>query len=406
MVDSIEEDLGCKLDKGLANLSPLAGKRIAVGVGSRGISKIDIIARTVVAALKRAGAKPFIIPAMGSHGGGTAEGQQKLLAGYGVTAETMGVPISATTETVLLGNTDEGVPVRIDKIAFEADGIVLINRVKPHTDFKGDIESGLMKMIAVGLGNPEGAGDFHSAIQDLEHSHVIKTKARLLLETGKLTLGVAIVENAYHETAHLHVVPSAGLIEAEREILVQAKSLMPSLPVGQADLLIIDRIGKDISGTGLDPNVTGRWFHGGTVRQAEPRITRIAVLDLSAGTGGNALGIGIADFCTSRAVQAMNREVTYTNSITAQNTCTARIPIYFDSDREMVEKAIWSLGAKGGPDRVRLIRIKDTLNLTRIEASEALLPELSSREQVSSIGELRPMRFDSEGRLPAIGEQV
>jgi len=237
-----------------------------------------------------------VVPAMGSHGSGTAEGQSAVLEGYGISESLIGVPVVSSLETIVVGETEDGTPVHVGRAAFDADGIILINRVKPHTDFKGRVGSGLMKMIAVGIGNRFSADSFHSWTLKLSYEHLILAKARTLLATGKVLGGVAVVENAYHETAGIEFVPASRVVAREMELLEESRRLMPSLPLDNLDLLIVDRIGKDISGTGMDPNVTGRWFRLSSIWQEKPEVIRIVVLDLSAGSHGNACGVGLADF--------------------------------------------------------------------------------------------------------------
>jgi hypothetical protein len=381
------------------SLSELDGKRIAVTAGSRGIANLSEIVRIAVEILRNKGAHPFIVPAMGSHGGGTAEGQERILRGYGITEERVGAPILSSLETVQVGTTPEGVPVAIGRQAFEADAIVLLNRVKPHTDFKGMIESGLAKMIAVGLGKVEGADSFHNWTQKLNYEKLITSKARLLLGTGKVLLGIAVLENAYHETAKIEVIPASSIIRREEELLEVAKGLMPSLPVDSLDILIVDQIGKNISGSGMDPNIIGRWFLGSSLWQEQPDVQRIVVLALSDGSGGNATGIGLADFCTEKVVQQMNRAVTYLNVITSRNVVAGRLPMYFKTDRETICQAVGSLGGNVGAKSVRLLRIRDTLSLARIEASESLLPQLREHPHVANISPPKKMSFDPTGKL-------
>lgn len=402
-VPSIEEAVLEQFESRSEALPDLSGKRIAVAVGSRGISNIAPIVKSVVAALKKKGAQPFIVPAMGSHGGGTPEGQQKILENYGVSSDAMEVPIVATVETTSLGESPEGVPLVVDSEAFQSDGILLVNRVKPHTDFKGVVGSGLMKMIAVGLGNVQGASSFHSWIRQLGQEKLIQIRARALLETGKVIGGIALLENAYHETAHLELLPAEGLVEREKELLLKAKELMPSLPVEDLDILVVDQMGKNISGTGMDPNITGRWFRSSATWQETPDIKRIVVMSLTPESGGNAIGIGMADFCTHKMIRQMNKSITYLNVLTSQNVIAARLPIHFATAKETIARAMQSLGVGCTAENVRMIRILDTLNLTRVDASESLIPELETHERVSEVSAARPMEFAKNGSLVAIG---
>lgn len=402
-VQSIENTVLDEFETHAGSLPDLSGKKVAVAVGSRGILNIGTIVKSAVEALQRRGAQPFIVPAMGSHGGGTPQGQQKILANYGVSSETMGVPIVASVETTSLGATADGVPLLVDSEAFQSDGIVLINRIKPHTDFKGSVGSGLMKMIAVGLGNVKGAASFHSWVRRLGQERLIESRARALLETEKVICGIAILENAYHETAHLELLPAGDLVDREKKLLEKAKSFMPSLPIENLDILVVDQAGKNISGTGMDPNITGRWFRSSATWQETPNIQRIAVMSLTAESGGNAIGIGMADFCTDKVVSQMDTSVTYLNVLTSQNVIAARLPIHFATARETIMRAMMSLGSDCTAESVRLIRILDTLNLTRLEASESLIPELEDHPLVSRISDSREMEFRSDGSLNPLG---
>jgi hypothetical protein len=398
-IDSLDQEILQSLSSLHEDPAHFSGKRIAIAVGSRGIARINEIVQCLVAFLLQQGADPAIVPSMGSHGGATGEGQRKVLNSFGITRESMGVPILSSLDVEDLGLTEEGIPVKIDRTAWESDGIFLVNRIKPHTDFKGKIGSGLMKMIAVGLGNREGAIDFHSSIQHIPHEKTILSKAKFVLTSGKRIWGLAILEDANHELAKIEAIPREQILRREQDLFQESQELMPSLPVKKLDFLIIDRIGKDISGTGMDPNVTGRWFRLNSRWQETPDIGRILVRDLSEKTHGNGLGIGLADFCTERAVRRINRSLTYTNAVTSQNTVTANIPLYFESDRAMLDAAVDSLGLNKDPSRIRMIRIQDTLHLGRFWASEALLEELNSYPRIRSISDKRNLLFDSNGDL-------
>lgn len=376
----------------------IAGKRIALTAGSRGISNMAFILKCLIQAIREMGGESFILPAMGSHGGGTPEGQLHILADYGITPENMGVPILSSLETVCIGKTGDGIPVHTARTAWEADGIIVINRIKPHTDFSGVVESGLMKIITVGLGKIDGAQIFHSRTSEYEYDYLVQTIARKNLETGRILCGIAILENAYHETAALEIIQPEYIEEREKELLRQAKEWMPSLPVQQADILIIDRIGKDISGVGMDPNITGRRYRINRHWPSDPDITRIVVMDLSERSMGNAAGIGLADFCSRRVVEKMDKRVTYLNAVTSRNTVCSNIPLHFDTDREMLEQVLFSIGDIHA-DRVRLLRIRDTLSLTRIEASEALWPELKIHPHVIGLSDPHDLEFDESGLL-------
>jgi len=398
---SINKRIQASFEQTRSHLPPLIGKRIAVAVGSRGLTNLTQIVQSTVSLLKKCGAKPFVVSAMGSHGGATDRGQEKILSHYGITNESISAPVVTSVRSVHIGETPDGVPVFFDQKAFESDGVVLINRIKPHTDFHGEIESGLLKLAVVGLGNIRGAETFHSWTLKLPSDHLIQSIARVSIGVGKVLFGIAILENAYHETADLEVISATQILEREKELLRVAKTLMPSLPIDQLDVLIVDRIGKNISGSGMDPNVTGRCFRINSRWQEKPDITRIIVLGLTELSGGNASGIGLADFCSRRSVEQMDRKITYLNAMTARQLVCAQIPIHFDSDRETIKCAISTSGTPI-PSKVRLIRILDTLNLTQLEASQALIPELQNHHQVSTISSLRELKFDNNDQLPQL----
>lgn len=397
---NIREALEKDFAKVLGRIKP--GQTIAVGVGSRGIANIDTIVRETLEILKRAGSKPFIFPAMGSHGGATPEGQTELLASYGVTAQSMGVEIRASMEVRQVGTADCGAPVFGSVEALSADHIVLINRIKPHTDFFGTVGSGLVKMSVIGLGKKEGAAAMHITATRLGHEKVIREMARVALSKAPVLCGVAILENQIHETAGLKVIPVEEIEEREESLLEEARRLMPLLPFEEIDLLIIDRIGKNISGAGMDPNVMGRWVHGyssALAREGRPApfIRRIFVRDLTPETHGNAIGIGFADFTTTRLVQGMDRHVTYTNALTAMTPQAVKIPLYYDSDRECILRALVSLAIED-TSTARVVRIADTLSLNEFRASESLADEILGRK-LEFLGAFDGISFDQAGNL-------
>jgi len=378
------------------------GATVAVGVGSRGVTNIAAIAGAVCNTLKEFGAEPFIFPAMGSHGGATAEGQRQILAHYGVTEEAMGVPIKSSLEVITLGKTSDGVHVYLDRNASEADFILPINRIKPHTDFKGEHESGLIKMMAVGFGKYNGAIEYHRAAFHLGYPRVFRSATEIVLSSGRVLCGVAILENARHETARIVALTPDRLIEQEIELLKEAKRMMPRLPCHQIDLLIIDEIGKDISGTGMDTNITGRGVNGyitGTpVFEGAPGITRILVCDLTEASGGNGIGIGMADFTTARFMKKLDLRATIVNGLTALTPNNAKIPVCFDTDREAIEVGLKTAGVEDL--RVgRVVRIKNTLTLGELEMSESYLGEIKSRTDLSIISDLYEIQFDESGNL-------
>ncbi len=379
------------------------GMRIAIGVGSRGISNLAEIVGLVVEALQQAGAKPFVIPAMGSHGGATPEGQREILAGYGVSEQTLGVPVEASLEVSEVGRTVDGKPVYCSVAALAADGIVLVNRVKPHTDFCGTLGSGLLKMSVVGLGKRSGAAAMHLAATELGHEHAIRSMAAVLLRTAPILGGVAILENQFHDTARIVVVPRDAMETAETALLEESRRLLPLLPFTEIDLLIIDRLGKNISGTGMDTNVINRSVNGYSTSlqrdgQASPFIRRIFVRDLTPETHGNAIGIGLADLTTTRLVRATDVRVTGVNALTSLTPNGAKLPIAFDTDREAIERALASLPLAQWSD-ARVVRIADTLAVATLEVSEPLWREIQNRAGIKAAGPLRELEFGGDGNL-------
>lgn len=394
------EDLPSAVSQALSPLKLTSrirpGETVAITVGSRGIANIATIVRAVIAELKSTGATPFILPAMGSHGGATIKGQIDVLRQLGVTPETMGVPIRATMEVTQIGKV-LGFPVYINKFGSKADHIAVVARIKPHTDFKGDIESGFYKMMVVGLGNHKGATAFHRASARHGHSKVLAKFGRTTLKNTNIAFGLGIVENAYDQTVRIEAASPSNMEQTEKKLLRQSKSWMMKLPFNDADVLIVDELGKDISGDGMDPNVTGR-FGPSLSGSYGPRISRIVVLDLTHKTHGNALGIGKADFTTKRAVEKMDRHLTYINALTALDPAGAKIPPYFDNDRETVSAAVNSILTP--PNRLKAIRIKNTLALGEVEISEAYLPLLKNRKDLFLTREPKRLTFDRDGNLP------
>lgn len=347
------------------------GARVAVAVGSRGIRHVDRLARALVDGLKAMGAVPFVMPAMGSHGGATAEGQQEVLARYGITESAMGVAIVSSMATTVIGQTAAGVPIHVANDALRADLIVPLVRVKPHTNFRGSVESGLCKMIVIGLGKHAGCSRLHREGFD-RFGELIPEVAGYILAHVPVGFGVAVIENAYDETAHVEAVPAAQFLTREPELLVEAKKRMARLLLPEIDVLLIKRIGKNIAGSGMDSNIVGRTVWGTLPGYDGPTIRRIAVLGLTEETHGNAVGIGLANYTLEAVVNQIDRVATYANAIAAGNPDAARIPVALADEAEVLRAAI---GATPGVDiaRPRVVRIQDTLTLDTIEVSEALL---------------------------------
>jgi hypothetical protein len=373
------------------------GQTVALAVGSRGVVNIDVIARACVEHVKSLGAHPFIFPAMGSHGGGTAEGQRSVLAHYGVTEATMGCPVKCTMDVVEVGRALD-LPVWLDRHAAEADWIGVINRVKPHTDFKGEIESGLFKMMTIGLGKHAGAVQAHRANIRHGYEKVVTELGRAMLGRARIAFGLGIAENGYDETAAVQAFLPKDLEAGERALLRQARSWMARLPFDPIDLLIVDEMGKDVSGAGMDSNVIGR--HGTFFEPPflNPKITFISVCDLTEHTYGNAIGIGNADFTTRRLADKIDWEATYVNGLTACSPAGGKMPVVLDSAREAIAVALACLGLDRIED-ARVLRIRNTLKLTEVDVSESLLGEMERRDTLTRVGDPAELTFDAGGHL-------
>ncbi|MFO0930271.1 MAG: lactate racemase domain-containing protein [Gemmataceae bacterium] len=379
------------------------GQTVALTAGSRGIANIPIILKAVADHLKRLGARPFLVPTMGSHGGGTAAGQRKIIESYGITESSVGVPIRASMDTVQVATTAEGWPVLLDRHAHEADHIGVVGRIKPHTAFHGPIESGLLKMILIGLGKHEGALLYHRILLEQPYDKVVRSVGRAMLGVAPIAFGLGVVENGYDETALIEAVPPAEFEAREEVLLARARAWLPRLPVLQADLLIIDRIGKDVSGSGMDTNVVGRKraFRGQPAPPGMPAIRLIHVRDLTAHTHGNATGIGLADFTTTRLVEQMDYGATVINCLTAGYPEGAFTPVHFATDRQVIDAALAIIGTRD-PEQARVLHIQDTLHLDELEVSEAVLDDPAPQTPFTPVGAPRPMTFDAAGSLPPV----
>ncbi|HRF01428.1 MAG TPA: lactate racemase domain-containing protein [Pirellulaceae bacterium] len=376
------------------------GQSVAITAGSRGITSIDVILRAVVAHLRSLGAEPFIVPAMGSHGGGTAAGQTKMLAQLGITEASCGCPIRASMETVIVSRAPEGFDVHFDRIASEADHVLVVGRVKPHTRFTGALESGLMKMMLIGLGKHEGAKIYHRAIVDHSFDRIVRSVARQVLERCRICAGLAIVENAYDRTALIEAIEPERFETREPELLDLARQWMARLPFDRADVLILDRIGKDVSGAGMDTNVVGRKASDHDPGEHEfPKIKRICLRGISAVSQGNATGIGIAEFCLTRAIEQMDVRTTRINCLTGSHPTAAMLPLDYATDREMLEAAIPTLGLVE-PDETALLWVRDTLHLTELECSRAYWDRCVGRDDLEILTDPRPFPLDAAGMLP------
>jgi hypothetical protein len=400
-VEDLAGSARTELEALLAPAAIAPGAEIGVTVGSRGIRGIATIVRTAVDLLKARKARPFIIPAMGSHGGATAEAQRHLIAHYGVTEETMGCPVRPEMETRGLGRTASGIEARIAETAWESDGILLVNRIKPHTDYKGPIESGLTKICAIGLGKYDGAREIHRHRFAAGLGPAIRSVAETLLATGKILGGLAILENAYHETARLVGVPVCGLLGTEERLLVEARGLMGRLPLDEIDVLVCDRLGKNISGTGLDTNITGRSVYGYTPGTAwcegMPAIRRIVVMDVSDESDGNAVGMGQVDLVPERFARRVDHRVTSLNALTSCAPTAAKMPLVLPDDQEAILAGIRTSPIR--PEGPRIVYVRDTLELEHVLVSEACRPLVEGRDDIEIVSGPEPLRFDDEGRL-------
>ena len=380
-----------------------AGSRIAIGVGSRGIANIAVIVRTLVAFLKERGVEPFIIPVMGSHGAGTAQGQADVLAHYGVTEEGVGAPVISSLDVVPLGETPEGIAVSMDRQAYESDGVILCSRVKWHTGFVGKLESGVHKMMAIGLGKWEGAKRYHAWGLRLGLEQVIRSVGRVMLDSGRMLGGLAILEDAHHHTAEVHALPAAGMAEREEELLTRVNSWKARIPFDDIDLLIVDEIGKNISGAGMDAKVINRGILGRNVMPDLPKIMRIFARDLTPESGGNAIGIGLCDVIADRLFDKVDFEPTWINALTASNPLGSMCPPHFATDRQCLERILPTCG-KLDIAECSIVQIRNTMELGEILVSENLLPEIVGRDDVDVVEMPRAIEFDSDGALAPVFE--
>jgi hypothetical protein len=398
-VEDVAKETGSQIAGLRAFLGVRKGQSVAVACGSRGIADYASIVGATVRALQEKGLRPFLVPAMGSHGAATAAGQKKVLERMGLAERTMGVPVLSSLKTVKIGETEDGIPVYLDALAFRADSIVPVNRIKAHTDFTGEVESGLMKLMAIGLGKKRGAAVYHQAMFELGYSRVITSAARKVLGSGKVLFGVAIVENGYGRTAMLRALEPGRIEPEEKELLKEAKRMAPRLPFDDVDLLIVDEMGKEISGTGLDTKIVGRIFLPLLSGEpAPPRVKRIVACGLTDHTAGNALGIGLADFTTQRLKDKIDFRSTYLNALAGGCPEQARIPLTLENDRLAIEAAVRSLGAIP-PEKLKIVRIKNTMRLADVLVSEAYRGMLRRRKDIRTVAEEGPLRFDPEGNL-------
>ena len=375
-----------------------SGDKIGITVGSRGITNIKLIVKEVISELKNLNALPFILPAMGSHGGANSEGQKDVLASYGITQKEMGVPIMASMDVIQIGIVENKIPIYFSKIAMEADGIIALNRVKMHTDFKSNIvESGMSKILVIGLGKAEGARSIHSlGVYGLKN--VIPQAAELIIKRAPIIQGVGILENSYDQTMKISFVPPEDIIKVDSELLKISKEVMPMLPIEDLDIVVTQEMGKNISGTGFDTNVIGRLYINGQKEIVKPRIKRLIVFDITEESHGNALGIGLADITTRHLVNKINYKDMYANTITSTFLNRAKIPIIADSEKEAVEIAVktcWKLEQS----ELQLLIMKNTLDLEYLYVSKAAWDKIKDDKKIDACGEWEKLTFTKNGKM-------
>ena len=398
------EDVAGAVESQLAklNLSEKVkpGDTVAISAGSRGIANIHTAIRAIVQHIQKLGGEPFVVPAMGSHGGGTAEGQRAIVEGYGMTEEFLGCPIKATMETHVVCQAEEGFPVHFDKHALEADHVVVCNRIKPHTNFAGDIESGLMKMMLIGLGKHNGAKIYHRAINDFSFGQIVRSVAKEVLNQCGVIAGVALVENQFDHTALVEALAPEDFESREKELLILAKNYMPSIPFDEVQFLAIDEMGKDISGSGMDTNVIGRKYNDHKATGDEtPKVKYICIRGLTPVTHGNATGWGMAEFCRSRVVREVDQKITRINCITGGHITAAMTPLDYETDREIFDVITQSVGLTD-PEDIRFVWIRNTLDVAEFVCSESYLEQVQQREDLEQISEVYDLPFDDDGNLP------
>jgi hypothetical protein len=372
------------------------GDRVAVAVGSRGIANLALIVRATLETLRDLGARPFVVAAMGSHGGATAEGQRELLAEYGISEQALGMAVKTDMTTVVIGRNSWGEPVHWDRNALEADAVLTVSRVKPHTDFRSRLESGIGKMLVIGLGKRDGAAQHHRwGVRGLRE--MLPETLRVILDRTPFQAGLAVLENAHEQTARLQVVDRADVLELEPALLEEARQLMARLPFEQLDLLVIGEIGKNYSGAGIDPNVVGRLLMETETEFSTPRITRICCLDLSPESHGNGVGVGLADLTTDRLLAAIDPVPFRMNTLTSCFLLRAKLPIGFPTDQECIRMGVQTCWQPNGA-RLRAAIIPNTLELSTLWVTPALVEEARNRAHLE-VGEARPLPFDEHGNL-------
>lgn len=397
-VEDIEKRVNELLDQFELPKKVRKGERIGLTAGSRGIKDKPRVLKTIIDRLKDLGTSPFVVPCMGSHGGATAQGQVEVLESLGITEKSVGAPILSSIEVEEIDHTRFGTPVLIDKNLLKADKIIVVNRIKPHTDFEGEIESGLIKMMVIGMGKPKGALMVHRLTIKHGFPAVLAEVSSILLNKLPIFFGVGIIENQYDETALIDLLKPEEIVEKEKALLKKAKELIPFLPFNQMDILIVDEMGKNISGAGMDTNVIGRNLFIGGTKSNKPKITRIFVRDLTEESHGNATGIGMADYTTKRLVDKIDYTSTRINCMTGMAPENGRVPVFFEKDREALSIAHFNSGVFN-PQDLRILWIKNTLEIEYLFASEAFLKEARSNPRLEVLSEPFDFPFDQNGNL-------
>ena len=398
-IDHLTDEVKTQLSRLNLKTKVRPGQTVAITAGSRVITGINHILKAIVDHFKELKTRPFIVPAMGSHGGGTAQGQRQIIESYGITESFCGCPILSSMETVVVCHSPEGFPVHFDKYAYDADHVVICNRVKPHTLLVGEIESGLMKMMLIGLGKQSGAKIYHQAFHDYSFNQILRSVVKEVVVRTSILAGVGIVENSYGQTAKIAAILPEKFENTEKTLLTQAKKWMPRLPFRKVDVLLIDEIGKNISGSGLDLNIVGRkhLWHASAENEF-PKIRMIAIRNLTALTHGSAVGIGTVEFCHKRVLEKMDVNKTRINVLTGGYHMEAMIPLDYPTDYEMIQVMLSQIGLTQPAD-AKLLWIRNTLELAEIECSAAYLEEAYSHTDLEILSDSRPLPFDDNGDL-------
>ncbi|WP_442510216.1 lactate racemase domain-containing protein [Novipirellula sp. SH528] len=410
-LDDVRQSVGAAIRNSTLTSRLRPGQTVAIAVGSRGIADLPTIVSAVVDFIKRCGGVPVIVPAMGSHGGATAEGQAALLRSLGIEEAVVGCEIRSSLDTIVVGTSSAGLDVHFDKIASQMDHVVVLNRIKPHTRLVGRYESGLAKMLMIGLGKHQGAIVYHQAMADANYclDAMAAEIVPMIQVATPISLGLAIIEDAFDQVSHVEAVEPAEFLAAEPRLLTMARERMPRLPFDHVDLLIVDRIGKEISGTGMDTNVVGRKWNDKIAAADEfPKVKQIYVRDLSDKSAGNAAGIGVAEFCHRRVIEKIDYDKTRINCLTSMHASAGAVPIHFDSDREALIAAMGQVG-KRTREQLRWVWIRDTLDLSELVCSEAYWDEVATDGEATGrkpcgvdlqpLSDLKPLTFDNEGNL-------